>query len=394
MVTTVFGFFLVPLSVQFGWTRANVSLALAILAVAAAVSYPVAGWLADRYGPRKLILCGNLLFALSIAMLSRLNGSLLQFYGLYALLGIVSSVPSPMLYAKVVSGWFRERRGFLLGLTAGGGNGAGATFMSVVTPIIMLAYGWRGAYVGIGIITAALGFPIFLAFLRDPPAQIPANSAAALIDGETTLSQAARRPTFWAILVAITLGAGCMSAVFSHIVALLTDRRISLSIASSIVTVFALTSACWQITVGYVLDRIPSPKVAAPFFVAGAAGLLLLQYGTTLVSLLASAILMGIALGTEYGVLPYYVARYFGVKSYGTIYGAIFSTVALAVGFTPFLMDAIYDATGSYVRAVYVVAGAMLFGAGLIGALSPYPVQRVGATPAERQASLQNVPQT
>jgi MFS family permease len=394
MVTTVFGFFLVPISTEFGWPRANVSVALAIVAVTSGISYPLIGALADRYGPRKLILVGSVLFASMIATLSRLDGSLLQFYGLYALLGMVAAIPSPMLYAKVISGWFRQKPGFLLGLTAGGGNGAGATIMSIVTPILMLHYGWRGAYLGIGCITAILGLPILYGLLRNPPRHDSASArSGAALDGEITLSQARRTGTFWMILIAITLGAGCMTAVFSHVMAMLTDHTIAISAASSVVTIFALTSVCWQITVGYLLDHVRSPKVAAPFFVAGVAGLLMLQNGTNLGWLYVAAIFMGIALGTEYAVLPYYVVRYFGVKAYGAIYGIIYSTVAIAVGFTPFFMDIVFDATRSYDRAVYAIAGAMLVGTALIANLKPYPQQpTTGSLSVASATSLSGVP--
>ena len=69
MVYTVFGLFLIPISKEFGWPRSAVSLVLLILAIAGALSYPVVGQLIDRYGARRIILGGNLLFALSVALI-------------------------------------------------------------------------------------------------------------------------------------------------------------------------------------------------------------------------------------------------------------------------------------------------------------------------------------
>lgn len=381
MVNAVFGLFLIPLSTAFGWPRASVSAVLGIVAVTGALCYPLAGWLADRYGTRRIVLAGNLLFALSLAALSLVDASLARFYLLYALVGVCAALPSTVLYTKLVSGWFVERRGLALGLSAGLGNGAGSTLMPALCGLLLAHYGWRGAYQGLALATVLLGFPVLLLLLRDPP-RVPAASSGAINPGAGySLAQARRSSVFWMILAAVALGAGSMTALFAHVVPMLLDRGIALQRATAILSVFALVCVAWQIAVGHLLDRVGSPRVAAPFYLAALAGVLLFQHATGLPALLAAAALMGIGLGTEYGVLPYYIARYYGLSSYGTIYGAIYGTLVLCMGFTPFLMDLVYDRSGSYDGAIYAIAAALALGGILIGRLPAYDAPRSASPP-------------
>ena len=373
MVHAVFGSFLLPLCSEFAWPRAGVSGVLGVVALAGALCYPLAGRLADRYGARRIILTGNPLFAAALAALSLSDGRLGQFYLLFTLVGISAAIPSTVLYTKLVSGWFRQRRGLFLGLTAGVGNGAGATFMPIIAAALISAFGWRGAYIGLGLIVMLLGFPFLLLLLHDPPVAAAADDATEAVTGPGfSLGQARRTGTFWMILLAIALGAGSMTAVFAHVIPMLLDRGMPMARATTVLSVFALVAVIWQIAIGHLLDRVRTPRIALPFYVCALAGVLLFRHASALPQLLAAAALMGIGLGTEYGVLPYYIARYFGLPSYGAIYGVIYGTVVLTMGATPFLMDLVFDATASYDRAIYAIAAALALGGLLIARLRPY----------------------
>ena len=377
MVHAVFGSFLLPLCSEFGWPRASVSGALGVVALAGALCYPLAGRLADRYGARRIILFGNPLFAAALAALALSDSSLGRFYLLFTLVGISAAIPSTVLYTKVVSGWFRRRRGLFLGLSAGVGNGAGATVMPIVAAALIPAFGWRGAYVGLGLIVLLLGFPFLLLLLHDPPVAAAVDDATDAATGPGfspgfSLGQARRTTTFWTILVAIALGAGSMTAVFAHVIPMLLDRGMPMSQATTVLSVLALVAVIWQVTIGHLLDRVRTPRIALPFYLCALAGVLLFQHSSTLTELLVAAALMGIGLGTEYGVLPYYISRYFGLPSYGAIYGMIYGTVVLTMGVTPFLMDRVFDASGSYDHALYAIAAALALGGVLIARLRPY----------------------
>ncbi|MBI1262571.1 MAG: MFS transporter [Rhizobiales bacterium] len=379
MVNSAFGVFLLPISEEFNWPRSSVSAVLGIVAIVGFLFYPLIGRLADLYGPRKIVLMGNVLFAAALALLYFNNGSLILFYALFALVGLTAAIPSTVLFNKIVAGWFVTSRGAALGLSAGLGNGMGATVMPAVAQAMILEYGWRGAYAGLGLVTLIIGFPLMYALLRDPVT--PDGDMAGGISAEDvshSFSEARKTATFWKILLAIALGAGCMTALFTHVVSMLIDRGYTPGAATQVLVIFALVTVVWQIVIGFLLDRVQTPRLAVPFFLAALAGLILFVSTESFPLLLLAGGLMGIGLGTEYGVLPYFTSRYFGLKAYGVILGTIYGTIVLTLGFTPFLMDTVFDVTGSYDLAVIAIGIALMIGAILLWTLPPYNGLRDG----------------
>jgi MFS family permease len=101
------------------------------------------------------------------------------------------------------------------------------------------------------------------------------------------------------------------------------------------------------------------------------AGLLLLEFGHGTAAVMSAGVLLGIGMGAEYGALSYFTSRYFGLRHYGSIIGALYSAVILAQGITPGLMDMSYDRTGSYDTATLAIVGALAIGMVLMLFLPP-----------------------
>ena len=377
MVFTVFGLFLIPLTTEFGWSRAAVSFVLTIIAVASALSYPLVGRLIDRHGARRIILAGNVLFAGSVASVSLIGGNLMHLYIAYGLIGLTAAIPSSAMFTKVIASWFDRNRGLFLGIAGGLGNGTGAALTPILAHVLIAAFGWRGAFQGIALTVLLVGFPVLFLLLWDPPranaAERPAGTQYAPEPAAgMTLAEARRTGAFWIILVAIALGAGCMTAIFAHVVPMLEDRGLPRAQATTVLATFSLVTAAWQIGVGYLLDRIPRPWIAAPFYIVALGGLLLLGGTSSFPLLLLAGLLLGFGLGTEYGVLPYFISRYFGVRHYGAITGTAYAVVVLTQGLTPFLMALVFDLTGSYEPAMTAIAAGLVIGAALILRLKPF----------------------
>ena len=366
------GLFLIPIATEFGWPREQVSGVLGPFALVMALAYPFIGRLADHVGPRRMIQFGNLAFGCCVIALGFSQPNPVLFYGLFALIGAVGSLPSSMMYTRVVSGWFDKTRGAILGVTAGLGNGVGATIMPILALVLMSWFGWRGAFIGLGVLVLAVGVPVLALFLKEPPTERATRAApAAPLEG-LTLPQAARTPIFWLILAAICLCAGCLTAVMAHIVPILTDRHIPVAQSTVVVSTFALVTAVFQIIVGFLLDRAGSPKLVAPLYLAALAGMLLLDLGTTMPVYVLGGALMGVGMGTEYGALPYFISRYFGLRRFGAIAGVMYSAVIVAQGITPYLMDVDFDHHRSYLLSLHVVDGVLIAGATILALLPRY----------------------
>ena len=335
----------------------------------------------DRYGARRIILAGNVLFAASIASVSLIGASLVHLYAAYALIGLTAAIPSSAMFTKVIASWFDRNRGLFLGVAGGLGNGTGAALSPVLAHLLISAFGWRGAVLGIALTVLIIGFPVLFLLLWDPPRATGrkpgerlagAREASADSDTGMTLAEARRTGTFWIILIAIALGAGSMTAIFAHIVPMLEDRGLPRGQATTVLATFSMVTAAWQIGVGYLLDRIPRPWIAAPFYLVALCGLVLLQSTSSFGLLLFAGLLLGFGLGTEYGVLPYFISRYFGVKHYGAITGTAYAVVVLTQGVTPFLMALVFDHTGAYDQAITAIAVGLVLGAVLILRLKPF----------------------
>jgi MFS family permease len=352
------------------------------MAIVGVVGYPVAGRLADRYGVRPVALIGNAAFAVCVALLALSSGNRLLVYALYAVTGLVATLSSCVLLMKPISLWFTRHRGLLFALTGAFGINIGIAIMPFLVGAIMSAQGWRMAYIGLGAFTFLVGFPAML-LLRDPPA----GTVARVARPEPTLpgltSREARRlPAFWLLMASVALGAGSLSAMLTHMVPLLTDRGIPLATATSVFATTALCNASWQIVIGMMLDRTNAPRFAGGFLIVAIIGLVLI--GSTAGSgwLIVGAVLLGIGSGTEYGLLPCVIPRYFGVRSFSELYGTIFGVSILVSGFTPMLMGLAFDAHGNYNLALVAIAVALLCSGVLLFLMPTYGAGELPEAPA------------
>jgi MFS family permease len=112
--------------------------------------------------------------------------------------------------------------------------------------------------------------------------------------------------------------------------------------------------------------------MVAPLFLVSVAGLLTLEHGTSLPVLILGGALMGVGMGTEFGALPYFISRYFGLRRFGMIAGVMYSAVIIAQGVTPLLMDMDFDRRHSYVLSMHVIEIVMVAGAVMIACLPAY----------------------
>ena len=220
-IQTVFSLFLIPIATEFDTTRSSVSAVLLLIAFANALIYPLIGRLADQLGARIIILSGLVLFSVSVALTSQVQ-SLMHLYIAYSMIGISGSVLGPILFTKIISGWFDRGRGLFLGIIGGVGNGVGSALMPIYVFMLLSSYGWRIAYQGIAMLILAVGFPILFCLLRDPPSGVsnPQAKAIANLDG-LTFKESFQTKTFWWLLGSISACTGCLMAVFTHIIPIL-----------------------------------------------------------------------------------------------------------------------------------------------------------------------------
>lgn len=354
------GIILKPLIKEFHASRGDISLAFALANVAHAIATPRVGQWTDRLGARRVILFATAVFGLLLISSLVRSARLWHLYLFYVLLGAVGSGAAPVPYGKVVSNWFDKRRGLALGLTMVG-FGAGVVAMPFLTQRLLTILGWRGAYASLGLIVLFVGIPVIGLFLKENPEEMGLLPDGEAVTHPTASERQSREgidwyhawhdPVFWTIVAAFFLVGASVHGCVLHLAPMLTDRGIPAERAALAVSLLGGAVLIGRIASGYSLDRFFAPRVAVFFFGAAALGIILLWSGAAGSTAFVAAFLVGLGMGAEVDVIAYLTSRYFGLRSFGEVYGYVFGSYALAGALGPWLMGLGFDSTGSY-RAV------------------------------------------
>ena len=371
IVPYTFSLFLDPLHAAFGWAREPMSNGFAIAAITVAFFSPGIGMLLDRFPPRRIILPSIVVFACGLASLSLLTPHIAQFYLTFFLLGVVGNGTAQLAYSRAVLTWFRRRRGMALALTLTG-SGAGSILIPQIVQAVIARHGWRDAYLTLGAI-ALCGLPLTALLVQNRPA----SKLPTLDEEPTTGSSVAtvlRSPIFWLLALIVLLPAFGSNGLISHLAAILTERGVSGRGAASALSMLGAAGIAGRLVTGGLLDRFFAPRIAVLMLAVAGVGTLVLAYATSPSAAIAGTALLGFSLGSEADITPYLIARYFGRKSFSTLYGLTWTAYAVGGATGPMLIGHLYDRHGSYQPRFVVALAATCFAAALLNFLLPrYP---------------------
>lgn len=286
----------------------------------------------------------------------------------------------PVPYGYVVSQWFDRRRGLALGLMMLG-IGGGAIVVPSLAQQFITKLGWHAAYTILGSAVWLVAVPTVAVFLKERPQDIgllPDGARARDAAEETRAArpglvakEAWRTATFWLLAGAFFLVSASVQGCVVHLAAMLGDRGIKAQTAALGSPLIGAAVLIGRVGIGYLLDRIFAPRVAALCFAGTATGIGLLGFGSTPMAF-AGAFLVGFGLGAEVDLIPYLTGRYFGLRAFGKIYSSLFAAFALAGALGPLIMGVGFDRTGSYIGPLVGFFLAMLLATGLMTRLGPY----------------------
>jgi len=396
VATNTIGTFIKPISSDLGWTRSQVTLGLAISGFTMALGSIILGRLMDRYGIRPVTLVAIVAFGLSMAAIGFTPRSLVFFTALYALQGFVSAGIAPLPYAKSISGIFDRDRGLALGIAIGG-VGIGTVLVPQYAQTIIGMAGWRQAYVGLGILHLVVAFPAVLLLIREPGYGKPGGSRARVsalsgIPGKT-VKEAVADSAFWLIAIPFVLSGALLVGLNGTIVPMLTDGGMSVRMATTAVSVVGVATIAGRIFSGWLLDRMFAPYVTILFLMVPFIGILLFGAGMTFGLPFIAAFLIGIGIGGELDLMAFLISRYFGLRAFGALYGLLTGIFYIGAKGGPFLVNVIFENTGSY-HLVLVISGVIMPLASLmIWKLGPYayPVAHESSEKPE-MATLRSAP--
>lgn len=372
------GFFIGPLQAEFGWSLRDISLGLTLFGVVGALLVPVFGWLADRHGVRPVALGSLAAFGLVFAGFALLPDSLLVFYALWVLVGLLGMGSTPVTWSRAVNLWFFRRRGLALGITLIGTSLA-AMLLPPLTVRLIDGFGWRAAFALLALLPLALALPVGWWLFREPaPDERPPELAAG--DGSTTalaglsLAEALRGRRLWILLASILMVAFAYSGAVIHLPQMLGAAGFTPLQAASVMSLLGFSIMLGRIGSGLLLDRFWAPLVALPLLALPAlACLLLMDQGLGAAGAALAAVLLGLSSGMETDLVAYLAGRYFGMAHYGKIYGLLYMGFALATAASPAAYGWVRDASGSYAPMLGTAALLFVGGALLLPALGRYP---------------------
>ncbi len=375
------------MTAEFDWSRTAISGAVSLGGVLAALSSPMIGSYLDRRGPRLVLGMAVLATGVTLMLLSTIT-SLLGFYLLYCVARMSWAGPYDLGIYGAVNNWFVARRAWAASIAQ-----LAQTFGLIVMPFVGFTmielYGWRTAWLVIGMIVLAIGFlPGWLLLIRRPEdlGLLPDDRSAQAVRSGThstasasgvaevaySRAEALRTRAFWTLALFTALIYPVQAGMSLHQVAHLIERGLSPYSAATAVSLFTFSSAITGFGYG-LIQRWLSVKIAlaAAGMLLAASALTMLVADTLSLALLAGT-LFGLGIGGVHVALPVAWADYFGRRSFGAIRGVALSIQVVSQAAGPLLSGILRDLTGDY-SASLVAFTALSLAAALAALLTRAP---------------------
>jgi len=363
--------FIVPVSGHLAVGRGVIATAIGLSSLVTALATPFFGRLIDARGIRPTLITSIALFALATSALSLLQPSTLVIFALFAVSGLFAVGQNPTAYSKLIVAWFDRQRGLALGLTLAG-VGLGTALVPRLAARLIGAWGWRSAYVGLGIAIMVLAFLPVTLFLREPVSLRRATESDAPALPGMSFAEARRSRQYWSLTAAFLFGALAINGTLVHVVALLTDRGLTLAAATGALSASGLALIGGRVVAGYVMDRVFAPYVAIFFLAWPMAGIGILASGLAGSWPLVGTVMLGAGVGAEIDLMSFLVGRYFGLRAFGVLHGVMFAVFLIGQAIGASLMGWVFQLRQSYLPGFQLFEVLLAVACVLLASLGPY----------------------
>jgi MFS family permease len=291
------------------------------------------GRVADRVGPRPVMLVAAAVLGVGLLLTSRVHSIWLGYITYGVGVGIaVACAYVPMV--ATVGAWFLRRRTAALGVAVAG-IGVGTLVVAPISERLIDAYGWRTAYVVLGIGGAALLLVASLGAWRPP---------VTVIQEPVPLRAVIRQRGFVILYVATALISAALFVPFVFIKDYATDHGIDSGPATALVSIIGASSVVGRLGLGALGARLGATRLMQLSFAIMAASFLIwLSAGDSYERLVAFTIVMGVAYGGFIALAPAVAAGLFGTVGLGAILGALYTSAAIGGLVGPPIVGAVID---------------------------------------------------
>jgi MFS family permease len=383
----VFGVYVKPMEAEFGWSRAALSEVAAISLLLLGTVSPLAGRLADRWGPRRVI-------ALSIVLLgvgTISSAFVRQLWHVYVTVGILMALGSGgagiATGSTLITRWFEARRGLAIGL-AGGAISIGQLGIIPLAAALTLGHGWRISYLALGLGLLALVLPVAAGLIRnDPeerglqpygatgPLRTSAEVSALQRAGRVSLTDAARFPQLWLLMATqFVCGYTSIGMILTHFMPHALEHGFTEIQASMALGVMGAMNVAGTIASGWICDRFGRCGPLATFYLVRGVSLLFLPYVWNVPSLQVWAAIFGLNYFSTVPPTTTLTVNIFGRYSVGELSGWIFFAHQVGAALGAALAGWVFEWTGTYTSAFVSAALVAFVGSGLTLLIREEPV--------------------
>ncbi|HIE0871157.1 TPA: MFS transporter [Pseudomonas aeruginosa] len=371
-----FGTLVVPLEQAFGWSKSEQQVAITFLFGGAVVSLQLVGWFNLRFGMKRITVISLALLSLAYLATTQLHGSVWSLYLAFAILPLVGMGALAVTWTQLLSLWYDRNRGLALAI---GLSGTGLT--AAIIPRLMSwgieQWDWRATFVILALLNLLVLLPLTLLWFRlsASTTQSSQGHARELLDlPGMSFREGMRSRKFWTCNLALGLVISSIVGMVTSTVPMLQSKGLSASDANLIFSGFGIALIFGRLLIGYLIDRMWPPLVSAVSLALPAIGCLIYLSGTVeFTPLLLAAILVGFGAGAEFDIAAFLIARYFGVREYGRLFGVHQGLNTVASALAPLLFAFLLSRTGSYSAMLTYTLACSLVGPLLLLTLGRVP---------------------
>jgi predicted MFS family arabinose efflux permease len=263
----------------------------------------------------------------------------------------------------VVQKWFRRRRGTASGLAVSG-IGVGTLAMPPLAAVLIEWMSWRGAYIALGLASAAVGIALATIIVASPEErglQVDGDSptVSTLPDRPATtigVGEAFRSKAFVGLYAACFLCGLGVFIPFVHLVPDALDRGVEKTDAAFLISVIGAGSTAGRFLLGGLADRLGRDQFLTCMYFGMGAAMIFWAAVSGFVGLYLFALAFGAFYGGWVAILPTVVMDRFGGANVSGIIGVLYTSVALGTLVGPVAAGYVHDATGSYFPIIIACA--------------------------------------
>ena len=369
--SATFTAFVKPIATELAWSRTQVISGYSVASAALAFAAWPTGMLIDRFSSRHIILLGVPLFGAALASMALIPANYPVYLFICLLVGVAGAGCFHVVYISILAGWFERRFGLAVGIALAG-SGIGVGLMPIYAQALISAYGWRAAYIALGLTSVAVAWPSACLLLHHrAPVQASSTDTDTGTDTDTdtedklapgmSRAEALRSIVFWRVFLCYFLIGALVGGFIVNLIPLLTDRGIAPQEAATFAGLFGVSVLFSRLASGYMLDWVDAGRLGASIFLICFFGGLLLTFTTARIPTAAAVLLIGLGAGSEGDIAVFVILRKFGRRAFGALSSIVYSSLLLGVLVGPLVFSLAHDLYGSYRPGQYpLLAGGLL----------------------------------